>query len=135
MTRRVVVILVKGENSTYLMGTRRDNGKINFPAGGVEDQEDPRDAAVRELKEETGFDSKALWPMGCYEELSHDNKPMMIYVYGAEVDGAPNLENDPDQEFQSIYWKNPLTIISTELHIPPHKNSGLKAIVDSLKKK
>lgn len=131
MNKRYVVILVNNPDNPkeYLMGIRRDNGKANFPAGGVNDQEDPKAAAERELMEETGFKAKSLRSIGCYRK-DRQGKPVLIYIYRAEIEGTPSLENDPDREFQSISWRNPFLIPSSELHIPPDENSGLKALVE-----
>jgi hypothetical protein len=58
-----------------------------------------------------------------------------VYTYSADVDGSPSLKNDPDREFQAIFWQNPLKVPSEELHIPPGENSGLKMIVERLRRK
>jgi 8-oxo-dGTP pyrophosphatase MutT (NUDIX family) len=133
MSSRYAVILVKGSGSDWLMGTRRDNGKVNFPAGGINDGEEPIEGAKRELLEETGFKTKSIKLVGCYNKKDKNGKPIIVYTYIAQVEGNPNLENDPDQEFQSIYWANPLTIPSENLHIKASENSGIKAIIEKLK--
>lgn len=137
MSSRYVVVLIQNPKNSqeYLLGRRLDNGKINFPAGGVNDGEEPIQGASREVKEETGFDAKNLKMLGVYSKKDKQGKPIMVYTYSADVDGSPNLENDPDREFQSIFWQNPLTVPSNELHVPPNENSGLKALVEQVRRK
>lgn len=129
MSSRYAVILVKNPTNSqqYLMGIRKDNKKINFPAGGINNNEDPRDGARRELLEETGLKATSLKCIGCYKK-EKNSKPIIVYVYQASVDGNPTLEKDPDKEFQSIFWKNPKEIPEKDLHIPTEENSGLKAL-------
>lgn len=132
MSSRYAVVLVKGPGTQYLVGKRKDNGKINFPAGGVNEGEDPKDGAARELLEETGFKAKNLNLCGIYNK-EKQGKPILVYVYTSEYEGTPNLENDPDLEFQSIFWANPFSFSSSELHVPPGENSGLKALIKIMK--
>lgn len=132
MSSRYAVVLVKGQGQTFLMGTRKDTGGVNFPAGGINDGEDPVDGAKRELLEETGFSGKNFKLVGTYKK-EKQGKPIIVYVFTADAEGKPTLENDPDMEFQSIYWTNPFTVPSEDLHVPPSENSGLKALI-ALKK-
>jgi ADP-ribose pyrophosphatase len=134
MSSRYAVILVKGDNDTYLMGTRKDNGKINFPAGGIKNGEDPKVGAERELREETGFSGKNFKLVGVYKKKDKQDKPIIVYVFTAEIEGKPSLEKDPDMEFRSIYWKNPFSIPSEDLHIKPSENSGIKTLIELMKK-
>lgn len=130
MSYRYAVILVENPSSPgdFLMGRRRDNGKINFPAGGINDGEDPKAGAARELKEETGFTAASLKLVGVYSKKDKQNKPIIVYTYRASTSGEPDLQSDPDEEFQSLFWTNPLNVPEDQLHIKPEENSGLKAL-------
>lgn len=46
-------------NGCILLGRRTDNNTWGSPGGGVEDDENPIDAIIREVKEETGLDIEA----------------------------------------------------------------------------
>jgi 8-oxo-dGTP pyrophosphatase MutT (NUDIX family) len=135
MSSRYAVILIKNPENPqeYLMGRRRDNGKINFPAGGINHGEEPIVGASRETREETGFQAKNLKLVDVNYKKDDNNKPIIVYTYLAEIDGNPTLEKDPDMEFQSLFWMNPFRVPSSELHIKPDENSGLKALVKILK--
>lgn len=128
MSNRYAVILVKGEGSSYLMGIRKDNGGINFPAGGINNNEEPMAGAMRELYEETGFTGKNLKLVSVHKKINHKNKHCIVYVYTAEIDGKPSLKKDPDMEFQRISWIDPLTVPDKDLHIKSSENFGLIAI-------
>lgn len=57
---------------------------IEFPCGTVEDNENPRDAAIREFKEETGIDidSKSLYYCGQFNpNPAYFNNTMHVYLY------------------------------------------------------
>lgn len=57
---------------------------IEFPCGTVEDNEDPRDAAIREFNEETGIDidSNALQYCGYFNpNPAYFNNTMHVYLY------------------------------------------------------
>lgn len=135
MNRRYAVILIQNpeKDSEYLMGTRRDNKKFNFPAGGINYGEDPKIGAIREVKEETGFDAKNLKLVNMSIKNNREI-PVLIYVYTAEISGTPSLKNDPDKEFKSLLWINPFQISLVDLHIPYKQNLGLESLIKLLKK-
>lgn len=46
------------KNQKFLFQKRKDNGKWDLPGGGIETDEDPREAMAREVFEETGINLK-----------------------------------------------------------------------------
>ena len=79
----------------------------SLPAGKIEKNENSKDAAVREFKEETDIDleRKNLEFVGLLPRISRDNSKikgyMYVYEYFTEVPLIPDLENAQDGEEHS----------------------------------
>lgn len=59
--RKIVMALVRDpKTGKYLALKRKDNNWTTFVIGGVEENEDPLEAALREIKEETGYTNPTL---------------------------------------------------------------------------
>jgi 8-oxo-dGTP diphosphatase len=98
-----VVINDQGE---ILLHRRSDNGKWSLPGGSVDPGEQPADAAVREVFEETGIKVVPLRLVGVY------SGPELIFTYAdgnktaitgisflcKPVGGAPRLDGDESLE-------------------------------------
>lgn len=72
---------------------------LSCPAGGVGDDEDPIDAAARELREETGYRAGDLTPLGSYRPSGWDRMTRTVVVAEDLAGGA----DDPDEgEFLEV---------------------------------
>lgn len=60
-------------------------GRWSFPSGYVDLGESPASAAVREVKEETGYDVRLSGLVGVY---ASSNRPVVLVVYSGEVIGG-----------------------------------------------
>lgn len=124
--KRTALILVPA-NGKYLIGQRRDNDKWNFPAGHLNDKEDPKAGALRELKEETGLSGFALHLVG-----AKMIKPgHMHYTFLARAVGPLTHRHDPDEEFKNLQFMSKADIDKipdTDFHVPRSRNSALCAI-------
>ena len=73
MTPGVSVLPVDDEGTVYLVRVYRytlDRHCLEALAGGIEDGEDPRRAARRELREEAGIDAAELIDLGVVDQLT-----------------------------------------------------------------
>ncbi|MGP1908988.1 RNA deprotection pyrophosphohydrolase [Metabacillus sp. JX24] len=68
----------------WLLTIHRDRG-FEFPGGKVEKGENPSDAALREVKEETGASVSKLHYVGQYKVLGKE-KTIIKNIYYAEID-------------------------------------------------
>ena len=51
----IIAVQPSDDENKLLMGVRTESGKWTLPGGHLEDHETPKQAAVRELKEETNI--------------------------------------------------------------------------------
>jgi 8-oxo-dGTP diphosphatase len=82
------VLIIKENKPTAL-------NKWNFPSGRVEYGEDILNAALREVKEETGYVVKLISTTGVYNFNSSTDNQVLLFHFTAEVTGGSlNLEED-----------------------------------------
>jgi 8-oxo-dGTP diphosphatase len=94
----VGVMIVKGDK--VLLGVRKGDdqgGTYSFPGGKIEDGEDAKACAIREVKEETGLDIKNPILYSWFTD-THPNKDqwhVKIFIAKAPIDQEPkNMEPD-----------------------------------------
>lgn len=120
--KQVATILAYNHDGKLLMGRRRDTGKWTNIGGHVDPHEDPHDAAVRELKEESD-----LAPSGGEMEYVGEDfvpgKKLTVMVFKCPVAGVPSGVNDPDKEIVEYAWFAPEEIPpDSQLHVPLDHN-------------
>ncbi|NHN34617.1 NUDIX domain-containing protein [Paenibacillus sp. S3N08] len=80
-------VLVDNEFNVAMMFMSQLN-LYKLPGGGIEEGEDKQEAFLREIKEETGFDSEILHELGYIEEHKNRNQFMQLsYCFIARVLG------------------------------------------------
>lgn len=70
-------IVFNDDKSRVLMVKRRDVPVWVFPGGGIEPNEKPEDAAIRETEEESGYKVKVKRLVGIYKK---PNKRCWLFV-------------------------------------------------------
>lgn len=66
--RAGVAVVIRDKQGRILLEKRSDNGMWGIPGGGIEPGESVREAALREIKEETGLDVEITRLIGVYSE-------------------------------------------------------------------
>lgn len=116
--KKYVGVLVKNGDKCLLCKRNVEGsfpGMWSLPAGKIEKNENSRDAAVREFKEETDIDleRKNLEFVGLLPRISRDNSKikgyMYVYEYFTEAPLIPDLENavDGEEHSECRYFKFP----------------------------
>ena len=78
-----------------LLCHRRDFDVWNLPGGGVEDNEAPWDAAVRETREEVGVDIEVVRLTGLYWKPERDE---LVFNFECRiVSGTPSTSDEADR--------------------------------------
>ena len=98
--------VVVNDSGEILLHRRSDNGKWSLPGGSVDPGEQPADAAVREVYEETGIKVVPLRLCGVYSgpdllftyaDGSHTAITSIVFLC-KPVGGAPRLDDDETLE-------------------------------------
>lgn len=110
----VLCVLRSGDEVLLLIRGREPNKGLYVPVGGhVDPFEPPRDAAIREVKEETGLLLADVRFCGVLVETSPSEYNWVSFVYSAEVERFP----PPDCSEGVLEW----VAISRlgDIHTPP----------------
>ena len=94
----VCIIPFDGENVYFVKQYRHPTGKelLELPAGKLEEKEDPKECAQRELQEEVGFIPQKLTLLSKFYTVAGYSKELM-YLYLAEDLKASKLPEDKDE--------------------------------------
>jgi len=101
----VVYALLFDESTDEILMVLNKNGTWSLPGGGVETGETLREAIIREVKEETGYDITVGDIAGLNEAFINENHVYFITFYGAitkRPNKIPEEENIVKVEWVSI---------------------------------
>lgn len=123
----VVYTLITDESNTkVLMVKNMDNGTWSLPGGAVENNESLEEAAVREVKEETGYEIKVHGVVAVNEAILHKYDVHALFItFRVEIIGGQSRISRPD-EIGAIEW---VELEQAQERYPYYK----KGIVDLVK--
>jgi ADP-ribose pyrophosphatase YjhB (NUDIX family) len=103
-------------------------GMWTFPAGFVEFDEDPAEAAVRECREETGLEVRLNGLLDLIAGREHERGADIVVVYCARlVGGEPRADDDVDQvAFFGPDELPPLAFRATQIALDRWRESQLR---------
>jgi len=120
-------VIVEHEGDVLLvrrsMTPRR--GMWTFPAGFVEFDEDPADAAVRECREETGLEVEVAGLLDVIAGREHERGASIVIIYRARVVGG-ELRADDDVDQVAFFARNelpPLAFRATRVALDKWRDS------------
>ncbi len=91
------------ENKKVLLCHRRDYDLWNLPGGGVEKNETPWQAVIRETKEETGLEVKIKKISGIYYKSLADE---IVFNFICEINGGKITITDEADDIRFFDYKN-----------------------------
>ncbi len=132
-TQVVAKVVILDNNSNFLLLTRSDThpmlaGFYDLPGGQVEDDEEPGEAVIREVKEETGLsiDQLDLRVMYSVTMLIRERSwPTLLYMTRLE-DREPSVTLS--YEHKSYEWASLDRLAEVEPHLAPTYRQALEYI-------
>jgi 8-oxo-dGTP diphosphatase len=88
------LIVSKSQILLIKRGSTPEKGKWALPGGHVDFDETLEQAVMREVKEETGLESRSTVFLGSYSNPKRHPKQMIAILYLVEVQGMPNAGSD-----------------------------------------
>ena len=123
-------VLVARDGEVLLVRRRMNpqRGMWTFPAGFVEFDEDPAEAAVRECREETGLEVELTGLLDVIPGQEHARGASIVIVYCARmVGGEPMAADDVDQAaFFALDQLPPLAFRATRVALDKWHKSRLR---------
>ncbi len=93
------------KDGKYLLvqeGHQHAYGQWNFPAGKLEDGLTLEENAIKEAKEESGFNVKIKGLIGVYQDIREDAN-VVLFVFASEITGG-KMRDTADEEIIQAKW-------------------------------
>ena len=112
--RNIILAIIKhwDENKYLVIRYKKDNSRA-FVTGGIESNETPEEAVIREIKEETGFINirkiEKICNTDCtfYNSIKNVNRRAFTYNYYVELENGENIEvSEEEQNISDFEWVN-----------------------------
>lgn len=90
------------ESKVLMVKTIHEEG-WSIPSGGLEENEHPEQAVIREIYEETGYQASISDHIQQFKKfVDHQNVTVDYYV--CHLEGGDGIHKDPDEEIESVRW-------------------------------
>ncbi len=108
-------IVIREEDGKIAVQYKRKKNQYKLVGGGIEKDEDPKSAFIREIKEETGCEIEIIEELGIVEEYrTHKNFNQISYVFVGKVlrdTKELNLTEKEIDEGAELVWKTPQEVL------------------------
>jgi ADP-ribose pyrophosphatase YjhB (NUDIX family) len=89
------------EDGRVLLVRERSDGRWTLPGGWVDINDSPSGAVAREIREESGYEAKAVKLAALVDKLRHPHPPGLHHIYKLfflceRTGGAPKVSNETD---------------------------------------
>src|SRR3990167_1175523 len=102
------VVFKRAEGKTYLLLLKDQNDNWTFPKGLIEPGEDPKDAAKREIGEETGVTQieffKELAPIQYWYKWEGDLIKKTVHYFIFEANGEETFKPQKEEGIAEVKW-------------------------------
>lgn len=99
-------------------GKEAVRGEWNFPAGGVDEDEEIREAAVREAREETGLEIELENFLGVFvDESDRSDTTVLVFVFSAEAEDY-KIETPDSGEILDVKFLSRSEIQEKDIRMP-----------------
>jgi ADP-ribose pyrophosphatase YjhB (NUDIX family) len=114
-------VIVVNDDGAILLIRRTDNGNLALPGGGMDLGESIVDAAIREVKEETGLDVRITGLVGIYTNPRHlieytsdgEVRQEFSIVFTAKPTGGTLTTTT---EASEVVWRDPAGLDDEQMH-------------------
>jgi len=121
--------IIRDEQNRVLLCLRNDYDFWNLPGGWLETWESPREAVIREVKEETGFDVEVIKLTWMYSKSYHDD---LVFVFDCKIIWWEITLNTEARDIK-YFWADELPVNTHPKHIE-RINDALKNLNTPLMK-
>ena len=112
--RNIILAIIKHwDEDKYLVIRYKKNDSRAFVTGGIESNETPEEAVIREIKEETGFINikkiEKICNTDCtfYNSIKNVNRRAFTYNYYVELENGENIEvSKEEKNISDFEWVN-----------------------------
>ena len=127
----IVNVIIKQESKVLMVQEACGDvaGMWNFPAGHLDENENIFDGAIREAKEETGYDVK-LTGLVHVQNVVYDNKHVIHFVFSAEIVGGKiNFDKSEIKDVKFVEIDELLNMTDDELRGGETRRESLRKVI------